>query len=107
MIILNVCLILLILYVKYIIKPKEEFINLTVNIGPAPEEELTHEQVLEREVANMYSFKEYEKFSKKYLKDQKELANLITNPEIDKEIRSGCDLICKGGYANLSPDFWN
>ena len=107
MIILNVCLILLILYVKYVIKPKEEFINLTVNIGPLPEEELTHEQVLQNKVADMYSFKELNKFFAKYNQDQKELANLVSNPEIDKEVKSGCDLICKGGYANLSPDFWN
>lgn len=107
MIILNVSLILLIIYIHYWTTEKEEFINLTVNIGPAPEEELTHEQVLQREVEDMYSYKELNKFFNKHLQDQKELMNLVTNPEIDKEIRSGCDLICKAGYINMSPDFWN
>ena len=47
------------------------------------------------------------KFYKEKLEDQKNMMNLITNPEVDKEIRSGCDLICKPGYKTLSPDFWS
>ena len=111
MIILNISLILLIIYIHYKFKEnKEDFINLTVNVNPpskAEEEEMTHEQVMEKKVEDLYSYKELDNFYKSYLKDQKEMMNLVTNPKIDMEVRSGCDLICKAGYINMSPDFWN
>lgn len=111
MIILNITLILLIIYIYYRFKDKKEDfsnINVTVNINPQPvEEELTNEQIVQKNVEDLYSFNEMKKFYKEKLEDQKDMMNLITNPEVDKEIRSGCDLICKPGYKTLSPDFWS
>lgn len=111
MIILNITLILLIIYIYYKFKDtKEDYsnINVTVNVNPQTEEdELTQEQIVQNNVQDLYSFDEINKFYKKKLEDQKDMMNLITNPEVDKEIRSGCDLICKPGYKTLSPDFWS
>ena len=111
MIILNITLILIIIYIYYRFKEKKEDfsnINVSVNINPQPgEKELTQEQIIQKNVEDLYSFDEIHKFYKKKLKNQEEMMNLVTNPEVDKEIISGCDLICKPGYKTLSPDFWS
>lgn len=107
--IINILTILLIIYIYYKssfehfsnikqIKPKD--INVTINknkIIHVPEKE---------KLDYTFSYNEINKAYDDILKEQKEFVDLV-NDKYGLSTKKSGNLICYGGYENLSPDFWN